>query len=355
MPRYERFPWFIRLFGAPFLGAGLFFLYDVIIVNQMFAALSVIVPCTLVGVVMTLGRFQVVLDESKPCVSHMIGLVIPFLPWRSYLLQQHTSIWIRYREGSEGESNGYIVGLNGATGDHEVLACSDLLEARRFSEQLSNCSGLGVNDEATLSGFREAGAMNEPLRQRLKRQGVPALGPAPPRLAVSSTREQISVRLPKAALFDQLGPVWLAVFGVCAALMLPVVRLTALNPVFLDSPTELLVINGICILSLVIAIFPVRYLIAELRAIELETTVVASPRGITVSTRGPLGLRTQAMSSEVLESLGFGHRRNLSVNFAQGSKRLLAIADQSLVSFGVGCSHTEMTWLAQAISNSLVL
>ncbi len=333
---------------------GLFFLYNVI-VDQMFGALSVVVPCTLVGFVMTCGRFQVALDEAEQRVTHRIGLVIPFLLWRSYLLGHYASIWIRFQQRDDSKSNGYLVGLSGSTGDHAVLACSDLLEARRFSEQLSNCSGLGIKDEATLSGFREAGTMNEPLRQRLGRQGVPALGPAPPRLTVSSTREHISVTLPKAPLYDQLGPVWPPVFGVCAALLLPVVRLSALNPVFLNSPTELLVINGICVLSLVFGIFPLRYLIAELRAIELETTVAASPRGITVSTRGPLGLRAQTMSSDVLESLGFGHRRNLSASFALGPKRLLAIADESVVSFGVGCSHTEISWLVQAISHALVL
>jgi hypothetical protein len=344
----------IRPFGAVFLAGGLFFFY-LVLVDQVFGALGVVVPCTLVGVVMTFGRFQIMLDEAQLCVIHRVGVVVPLLPWRSFLLREYSSIWIRFQQGDDSESNGYLVGLSRSTGEQAVLSCSDLLEARRFSERLSNCMGLGINDEATLSGFREAGTMNEPLCERLKRQGVPSLGPAPPRLTVSRTSEHISVTLPKAPLNEQLGPVWPPLFGVFAALLLPLVRLLALNPVFQKSPTELLVINGICCLSVLLGIFPLRYLIVELGAIEIETTVVAAPRGITVSTRGPLGLRTHAMSSEVLESLGFGHRRNLSASFAVGPKRLLAIADDSVISLGVGCSHTEITWLMQAISHSLLL
>jgi len=351
--RYERFPLIARLFGLPFIGGGLFLLYQ-IFASEMFLGLVAVVPCVLAGTVLMLGRSMLEINAHEQRVTLRLGIGVPMITWWACDLRTCRCVWIRFEENSDSEASGYLLGLSMPDKDRLLLSDTDLLRVRALAEQLSQASGAGVADEATGSGYREPGTMNEPLRHRLMRQGLSPCGPTPPRLIIEPGVDELRVTLPKAPFGLQASLVMPWLFLLLILLMNPVVRIFVLHESLRSSPTALWIVDGLCVLSLIVSVFVVRRVMREIHGIEVESTVVASTHGLDVYIRDPLGKRTETLSADVIESLGVGYRRHVTYFAFQGPKRLLAVADHAVLSFGAGCTELELRWLVQAISHALV-
>jgi hypothetical protein len=338
---------------VPFFGVGLFLLVH-LLADGMFEGLAVVIPCILIGFVALVARAVLEVDEDKRRVAFRIGIGLPMIAWWSHDLSACRSLWIRFQESSESESTAYVLGASVGDTDREIFNSIDLLEVRALAEKLSKVSGLGITDEATASGYREAGSLDEPLRQRLLRQGAPPIEPTPPRLMVDRIAGELRVMLPRAPFWPQFSLAIPAVLFLILLLLIPLARVFALHESFRNEPNLLLVIDSLCALDLIAVAFVVRRFGREIRGIETETALIASSEGVKVHYCNPLGRHVEALSSNVIESIGMGYRRQVTHFADQGPKRLLVIADHAVLSFGAGCTDVELRWLAQAISEALV-
>ncbi len=330
---------FVLVSGALALGLGR---------DQPLAAM-VPLAAFLVALCGLFARYTITVDGAARAVEESIGLCLPILTIRRHPATSWRCVTMRLVAIYTGNSTSlsYGVFLVGASRERLLEQVADLAQARATAEAVAKLLGLGVSDEITQSGYREAGSLDEPLRQRLLRvPSLPPLGRPPSRLSIEVVRDELRVRLPRARALPQLTLAlsWCSFGAICCVPIFIVV-----SGLGHPGATRDVVMRAVSLLGLVPAVVAAVVSWRELRELEREVLVFVSPRALGAEIQGPLGRRCLAVSAERLENVGVGHRVRLGWFPRRGPPRLVACADDEVVSFGTSCSPEEHAWLIRAI------
>ena len=353
--RFPSFPPLVRVAGAVPLCVGLSLISfpprDLIL-----SAIGLVIAA--LGVVFTFGRRSLVIDPARARVFDAVGLLVTMFEWRSLPFQAFNVVSFGLRVTTvDGAGNAqYWVGLSGPTHKRGIAAVDNFLEARRTAEQVAKVMGLGVLDQATLAGYREPGSLDVSLRQRLLSAGtLPPLGPLPPRFSTVPGARGWSFSLPRAPLLPQLGNSFRWFLFAIMAQIVTVIRLTGLtHPRVANDPSMTLLGDAFGVLGILVAACVLALFIRELRVAERYTTVHVSPHGLHLELRGMFGTRRVTLDSNALETLGVGRRVLLPALPSLGPERIVAASDQRVITFGIGCTPAERTWLIHAIWHALI-
>lgn len=183
----------LALFGLPFLGMGLFFVYlflappeGATITGEPWIGALVGGVFALVGAGLVFGRSGIRLDRSRGYVTTWWGLLVPFSS-TEYRLDQFTQVSVT-REVRRGKNSTYEVFPVRLEGEGVHVTCSESRtydEARRQGEEIAKFANLGVHDSSTGEDvIREAGTLDESVQDRARRLHIVTPLPSqPPRAA----------------------------------------------------------------------------------------------------------------------------------------------------------------------------
>jgi hypothetical protein len=346
---FERYPALLRYFGAFWCLVNTWMAVVMSKPPHFEMALTPLLFLA-IGLVGTFGRYRITLNAEPSVVETSFGWGFWLRRLRRY--EPGTFRWVALRlavtRADNSTSLSYGVFLVGPSDTRGLDEADDLLKARATAERVAQLLGLGVSDELTQSGYREPGSLDEPLRARLMRAPDPApLGPPPAGLDVHVSGDELRVALPTAKALPQLTVAlsW-AVFGAIGCIPTLILLSGLGHPRVVSDPVLSSLLGGMGLPIVLIAIIA---LLRDLARLERDVTMRVSPRGLSADVTGPRGARTLSLAAHELESVGVGHRTQLSVFPRLGPARIVACADHELIDFGTACSPDQHAWLIRAI------
>jgi len=223
-----------------------------------------------------------------------------------------------------------------------LLAPQEYEAARRAAEQIANYLGTGLHDSSSgVLVIREAGTLDEPLRDRLRRQGteVPRPGPTPARFVVREQGEETQCVLPPAGI----GLAHVA--GLAGALLfigvMAYFALDARPPWFV-----LAIAFAMGAIPLLLTVPPV------VDALFGHDTVVFSERGVGLKPWAWLR-RTKRIPVEQLEELVLVNSLDPIRWSLRGTASVWARSDRVTLHLGANLSAEEAGWLYTAVRHSI--
>jgi len=350
----------VSFFGLPFFAAGLFVIYAAL-AGQMTgkggqpAALGGQILCAVFGLIFAtvgaaflFGRSGLLFDKNTKTVRRWYGLLFPM--WsRSYDIKlfQEVSLSKEVRRNKNSTYTVYPVRLAGAKASPlDICQPQDELQARKLAEEIAkfiNCdmvSGLGG---VTLR--REAGTLDESLRERLKRTTKDVDITVPP----EGLRAQFSAR-GNAVFFTIPPPPFSAALLVpigCGGIFAVFVGLTFLWPMLADKtmPAETRLLFG-AFLGIFFIFLPLATAIgAAVSRLKRTTLVEVDSYSLRVTNQGALFRKHVEIPSGELEEL--------QLEEIQGRYCLAAVSDKLLARFGDGLSRPELEWIRDVALKAL--
>lgn len=236
----------LSIFGMPFLLAGLFIIQvplGIIPVNTdsaplpWYAFVLFGIPFAVTGAVLVFGRSGLTIDLGTSRIYRWWGLLVP-MKRRSEPLDLFSKVRFDKNEGDSDTAATWPVSLirERFGGRLTIHSPSDYAEGRRGAEELAVFLNLPLEDAATgKKVVREPGALNEPLRERLRRTGedVRDAPPEPPgmatRVAATGNGYIMSIPEPQGGRKSVTYVVFAVVFGLLVGwfFLLPVLSLPA--------------------------------------------------------------------------------------------------------------------------------
>ncbi|MCK6471675.1 MAG: hypothetical protein L6R28_08010 [Planctomycetes bacterium] len=354
--RYKRGGGVLMLFGFPFFAMGSVMAIAGLLgkVEQGRAAGGgpaspwAVVPFAMifvaVGAIMMFGRTGAILNRREKTVTTWWGLLVPF----SRKTQPLNDSWIYLKTETRKTKNGsYTVYVVRLTAGKDLL----LSEYRKYdparadAERAAKFLDFGIAD--TSSGEmvrREAGTLDESLRQRLAREGtVPAMPEKPLECKVREAVEGDE------ALFELPPGGRLMGMLMAGVAFVPLVAFAIFaSAIFSSSGSNA---KGIEAFYVFVAIVGGGLLLAVglpvLKALTTRETVAVSTRGLRLKTRWLLGSTTKQIPADELEELAVSTQRPNLLNRQGGP--IVARSDTCTLAFGSGLSEDERRWLRDVI------
>lgn len=351
--RYKRGGGVLIFFGFPFVAigstmaiAGL--LGKVIQKGGGQASPWAVVPFAMIfvviGATMMFGRTGTILNRRERTVTTWWGLLVPFS--RKTLPLKDTWIYLKTetRKTKNGSYTVYVVRL---TSGMDLLLSEHRKydPARADAERAAKFLGFGIADTSTGQMVRrEAGTLDESLRQRLAREGtVPAMPEKPLECKVREAVEgdEAVFELPPGGrllglLIGAVAIVPLIAFGLF------------MTSVFNSSGRNT---QGIEVFYLFIAIVGGALLLGVglpvLKVLTTRETVTVSTRGLCLKTRWLLGSTTKQIPADELEELAVSTQARNPLTGQSGP--IVARSDACTLQFGSGLSDPERRWLRDVI------
>ncbi|RCK80981.1 MAG: hypothetical protein OZSIB_2358 [Candidatus Ozemobacter sibiricus] len=314
------------------------------------------IPFLLIGVGLLFGRSALILDRRRQKVVQWWGLLVPFSKTeRDFQELDRVELSVE-RRGGKNKVTVFPVTLTGKGKPIEIDAPRTHFAARTLAEKVAKFLQLGIMDSSMGVGvFREAGTLDESLRDRILRQD----GPAPPPPADDHRRGRIHYQtrdetgafiLPRVG-FTPAMALTLGIGGlvalVCAGVFL-VPILSMLDEKDGDWPA--LVMISLFILPIFISIGGM--LIYGIKTTTTQEKLLASPRGLVIERTDCFGKTQFTMPAAELEELERGvWREGPRAIFAEPA--LHARSDKTEIAFGHGLTPNELDWLWRAIRHHL--
>ena len=312
------------------------------------------------GVIFMCVRSGVILDRQQRTITTWRGLLVPFYKTERPLSQSHFSqshyVTLSREERTASKREIYVVfpvRLEGPGSDaitiHEPEDCD---KARHLAEEIAKFLGLGIRDRSSGEEVaREAGTLDESLRDRLRRAGrsVP-LPPQPPGaraiLSYGGIRSPTTIEIPPWPVGDCVR--WFLMGMLVAGVIAIVVELFAwlrLDVAF-GVPT-------LCVFLLTLCILP-PYLI---RAAILRERLVVSPDELVVTRRDIFGTKTTRLAGAEVEEVA------IQAGYLTGSSggtshvvRVVIRSDRGSIALVAALSNPEeVRWLRDVLVHVLTV
>lgn len=347
----------LMVFGLPFFAAGVGMLSvyfgGVEIEDDAWVAALVGIIFALVGAAIMFGRAAVIIDKRQGTLQRWWGLLVPWVrksqPLSDFEMVETSLRVIRSKNSTRTV---YPVTLVGPAAKVTLRQPGSATESRKLAERVANFLTLGVRDTTGQEPVtREAGHLDEPIRDRLMREGVVANWPEPPadtRLGYERIGDAAALTLPAE--------------GFTTKALIPLV-VTAGMAVFIGAfflwplwsefgegrgPGVLLLIIG-----LVFAGAPL--LVGIGAALQMSRTwerVTISPSELRVERIGPLGSKRWTLRVDALEGLTCDASEGAVMSRrsqAAGQAAIVAESDADRVVFGRTVSGADRQWVHDAI------
>jgi hypothetical protein len=381
----------LMLFGLPFFAIGL----GCIVLGVM-AALGkltseggegppffVIIPFGLIfaaaGAGLMFGRAGIVIDKRSGTVTKWWGLLVPFksttFPVDKVKVVTITSE-VRTSHSSKGGSRSYTVYPVRLVGPSKPLVVEeprDSDKARRRAEEVAKFLDLGIEDSSSGKKIvREAGTLDESLRDRYRREGRPRERPAEPagsRIVSGASGSEATFDIPPKgfAVIEIIVMVVAAAFAFGPLLFFGGVLFGESGPKDIGKAWPFLIFFGL--FMLVWMGIPLAMILTTIGKARARDRLTVSPRELRLDRKGFLRTKTTIIPADELEeleigmpgaggsgsigvSVGGGHIRmgNHPLASMFGSIRVVkARSDRVTLTFGAGLKPQELKWLRDVV------
>lgn len=353
---------FFTLFGLPFFAFGLMFMIaslggHVKSSDGGVAPALMVVPFSLVFVCVgggiMFGRIGVRIDRIEKTVTSWWGLL--FLPFwskrRSTDEFDIVTITQEVRRTKNSTYTVYPVKLTGKGDDVKIEEPRQYDQSRKLAEKVAKFMDLGVKDSGRgETVVREAGTLDECLRDRFKRTGKVPVMPEQP----ANCKSIQSVEGDEAA-FDipppGFGIVHLLAVGGGAffAIMVGVFFAGPFFRVFSDSDGKAF-LPAVVFMGILATLPILLVVVPALFAAKTRDRILVSTRGIRLVRRFPIGGHKREIPAEELEELTIAapSTRNFRNAFAR-DKVVSARSDRQMIEFGAGLTKEEVRWLRDVV------
>ena len=360
-PNLKRITWVARkcmLFGLAFLAVGLLFLFlfltdppraDWATSGNLAILVSVLV---LLGAIFTCARSGVIVDRLQRTVTTWWGLLVPFHETVHPFSQSHY-VTLSREERSAGRSSYEVfpVRLEGAGTDAIMLhEPGDYDKARRLAEEIAKFLHLGIRDRSSGAEVaREAGALDQSIRQKAKRLGLTSRMPQQPPGARSSVSFAGS---PPTATID-IPPVthwaWFVLAGLMTAGLSAV--FIEFDPKLTEDPPDMAHLF-FTFLVLLCLIPPAMLVIAHRMGAVHHERLLVSPDELVLTRRGIFGTNTIRLQADGIEEVEIA--RDTKSKFGGATAGRVAIrSDLGSLELGAMRSEEELKWLRDVLVHVL--
>jgi len=349
--RVARSKW--MLFGLAFLAVGLFSLsvllssrpeaFDLIFFSGGFV---------FIGAVFTCVRAGVIVDRQRRSITTWWGLLVPLYRSRTeYSVSQTDFVTLSREERKAGKGEIYVVfpvTLGGGGSDaitiHEPHGQD---RARQLAEDLAKFLGLGIRDRSAAEEVvREAGTLDESLRERLRRLGrsVPLPVQAPGARAILSyggIRSPTTIEIPPMPV------------GECVRWFLAGLLVAGVGAIVLEwwAPRRWDVAFGVPTLIMLLLVLVI-LLPVLIRAAILRERLVVSPHEIVVTRRDVFGTKTTRLAGAEIEDVALVQARG----FGRFTTRVAIRSDRDSIELVAALSNPEeVRWLRDTIAHVLTV
>lgn len=313
----------------------------------------------LIGLLAMLGRSETVIDRRDRVLITSFSL----LTWRwKKKLSFDDLEAIKLSAQHSKDQHWYLV-ETAAPRDKKggcLFRTTDLEAAHLRAEELAGFIGISMIDEtAGAPVLREAGRMDESLRERAERTGAEVELPPPPegsRIAFSASGETLTLEVPP----RPLGTGRKAGYALAAAGPVVFIAVAVLAVVYGDGGQPGAIVLGIVIAFMFLVLAPAVVFTCSYRAASKHWRVTVSPDNLRVEIRGFMRKGETILAAAEIENLTV-----LDVNtdtitddasgYALGEKLILARSDKVRISFGDGLSEVEIEWLKAVIEKTLIV
>ncbi len=343
----------LMLFGLPFFLAGLAIIIAAVtgkMVDEAGASppLFFIIPFGLVfasvGAGLMFGRAGLTIDLSARTITRWWGLMVPFKS-TTYPLAEASVVAIAREVRRSGKSSYtvYPVRIKGFEKPIDIEEPRDYVAARRRAEKVAKFLDLGVEDNTTGKRVvREAGTLDESLRERLRRTGRQLEMPeAPPgtksKVAVSAGEATFDIPPPGFRIAEY-------VMGGFGAVMLVGV---VIGGVVMSSAGKGLPIGIVIGFGVVGLIFGAALVHAAIKSATSRQLVTISPRVLRLESRSRFGSRTSEIPTDELEELQLG--RGEDDRMPSSGKVIVARSDRATLEIGRGLERRELEWVKDVV------
>lgn len=349
--RVARSKW--MLFGLAFLVVGLFSLsvllaarpeaFDLIIFGGGLVFLGAVLMCVRVGVIV---------DRQRRTITTWWGLLVPFYRGRTeHSVSQADFVTLSREERKAGKGEIYVVFpvTLGGRGSHAITIHEphDHDKARQLAEEIAKFFGLGIRDRSSAEEVvREAGTLDESLRERLRRMGrsVPLPVQAPGARAIFSyggIRSPTTIEIPPMPVGDCVR--WFLIGLLIAGVVAIVLEWWASRrwDVAFGVPTLVMLLLVLCTLLPVL-----------IRAAVLRERLVVSPHEIVVTRRDVFGTKTTRLAGAEVEDVALA----LARGFGRFTSRVVIRSDRGSIELVAALANPEeIRWLRDAIAHALTV
>ncbi len=285
----------------------------------------------LFGAIFMCFRFGVILDRQRRIITTWWGLLVPFHKTEHPFSQMHYVTLSHERRG-HGKSRYEVfpMRLEGADADAITLyEQDDYDKARRLAEEIAKFLHLGIRDRHSGEEVvRDAGTLDESIRQRAKRLSLTSRMPVQPPDARSSVSFAGS---PPTATID-IPPLmhwaWFVLGGIVAWIIV--------SSVFIG-------------LDFMFLFLPLLFMLAAYSAGMLHRErLVVSPDELVLTRRGIFGTNTIRLQANEIEEVEITRVTTLGV-----AGRIVVRSDRGSVEFGAVRSEEERKWLRDVLVHVL--
>ncbi len=298
----------------------------------------------LCGAIFMCVRFGVIVDRQRRTVTKWWGLLVPFRKTEHPFSQAHfvTLSHERRHLYRSASYEVFPVRLEGAGADAITLhEPRDYDKARRLAEEIAKFLHLGIRDRSSGEEVvRDAGTLNESIRQRAKRLGLTSRMPQ----QLPGARSSVSFGESRlTATIDM--PVMHWVWVVLAGLMI-----AGLSAVFIEFDPKLhkyLPDMGrplFTFLVLLCLILPIFLFVAP-----RDERLVVSPDELVLTRRGVFGSNTIRLQANEIEEVEI---TRMNFELLVGSS-IVVRSDRGSVEFGAERSEKELKWLRDVVIHVL--
>lgn len=350
----------LALFGLPFLLAGLFIMSVPFTAVEMKGNMPkwMMVPFgavfATIGAALVFGRRGVIVDRRRKEVRTWWGLLVA-LGGTERQLEEFTGVRLtrEVRRSDKSSYTVYPVRLGGGGKPVSLGEPRDATAARKLGEELAKFVGLPLEDATSGSVVRrEAGHLDESVRDRARRTGRKLEIPPPPpgmKTQVSFQGDATVLEIPPAGFH----PAYLVIFAV--VLIFPaIIGGFMIHPILgekSEDPFRWVFVGFLSLFALVPVLI---FAGVVLRAAKRRTKVTVSPGEVTVETSGiGLTLKVTLPADEIEELLV----RDLPPQMAKfaamkrGAGGIVLRTDRKGVSFGAHLSGDELRHLKGVIES----
>ncbi|MCC6810826.1 MAG: hypothetical protein IT381_25580 [Deltaproteobacteria bacterium] len=334
------------LFSLPFMLVGLGVIgggvYGVLYHDVPPVILAVLVPFGVVffcvGAVAGYNRHWLLIDADRGTATRSWGVFFPFKHKKSPLGRwEHVGLGRERRRRNKSSVTVFPVFLARQGESFPILEPKDYASARAIAERVAKACGLGIRDTAGDDVvMREAGTLDESLRDRLRRSGEQAKPPPRPANAVSHLSHDMGTLvfdLPARGFKSFAG----ALIGVLTVGM--IAQTTIASVMMSEAPIPLFVLDAVIAFAF-IAPLTIRCLTQE--------RVRASAGGVDVIKASPLGARQQRIPAAELEELRLG-------SFGDGwlGSGIVLVTDKGSHTVAAGLDADELRWIAGELRRAI--
>jgi len=295
----------------------------------------------LCGAIVMCVRFGAVLDRQRRVITTWWGLLVPFHKTEHPVSQMHYVTLTREKRGARPTYVVFPVRLEGAGANAiTLLEPLDYNKARRLAEEIAKFIHLGIRDRSSGEEVvRDAGTLDESIRQRAKRLSLTSRMPQQPpgaklSVSIAGSPSTATIAMP-VKHWGRVVVLAFVIAAVCAVFIEMHLRLTGDPP---DMVRLLLTFLILLCLILPAALFMV-----------IHERLVVSPVELVITRRGVFGTNTIRLQANEIEEVEIARDPHLGlpghvvVRGDRGTVKLLAAA----------YSAKELKWLRDALVHAL--